>query len=117
MAAFLTQITPTLTLNGLKLTIEAAKHAAREFVSTTPEGHWYPCGFAWLQYKCRKNAKEAKVLLDAGFRWDDYSKTYQLSPYEFTNTQSMDYKEAILRKMEEIMRGGGFKVSVFTRID
>ncbi len=78
--------------------IDLVKAGAAEYVKNNPEGpNWFPCGFAWLAYKCRKNAKEAGTLIAQGFRWDDYEKVYSLSPYQWTNTQSMDYKEAILQ--------------------
>ena len=71
---------------------------AAEYVQKNPEGpNWYPCGFAWVTYKCRKNAKEAGSLIARGFRWDDYEKVYTLSAYKFANTQSMDYQESVLR--------------------
>lgn len=70
--------------------------AAQHYVSQNPEGaNWYPCGFAWATYKCRKNAAEAKVLTAYGWTWDDYRKLYTLSMGKFHNTQSMDYKVAI----------------------
>lgn len=78
--------------------IQAAKNAARAYVAANPEGpNWYPCGFAWMTYKCRKNAKEAGALQAEGFRWDDYRKMYTMSAYQFVNTQSMNYQEDILR--------------------
>ena len=78
--------------------IAAGKKAAAQYVAQNPEGsNWWPCGFAWVNYKCRKNAKEAGALMAEGFTWDDYRKVYSLSPYAWTNTQSMDYKAAILR--------------------
>ena len=85
-------------MNKLEEAIIAGTNAARQHVKDNPEGaNWYPCGFAWLTYKCRKNAKEAAILLQAGFRWDDYSKLYTFSGGSFSNTQSMNYKTEILR--------------------
>lgn len=72
--------------------------AGQAYVAANPEGqNWYPCGFAWITYKCRKNAKEAGSLIARGFRWSDYEKEYTLSAGKFTNTQSMNYQEDILR--------------------
>ena len=36
--------------------------AAGRVEAQTPESSWFPCGFAWLAYKCRKNAKIGKEL-------------------------------------------------------
>lgn len=92
--------------------------AAFAFVNANPEGkNWYPCGFAWLAYKCRKNAREAAVLKAHGFSWDDYEKCYSLWAGKFHNTQSMDYKESILRAMNEVIAAEGFTMRVRTRID
>lgn len=98
--------------------ILAAKAAARAYVAANPEGpNWFPCGFASLTYKCRKNAKEAGALIAEGFRWDDYRKEYSMSAYEFTNTQSMDYKEAILLAAARGAEPFGVNFSVRTQID
>jgi hypothetical protein len=103
----------------LRVAIESAKRAAVEFVKANPEDpkNWYPCGFAWLTYKCRKNAKEAADLIAHGFRWSDYEKRYILSPYEWTNTQAMDYKESILRAMQAELKVHGYEFGIHTRID
>lgn len=70
--------------------------AAQHYVAHNQEGaNWYPCGFAWATYKCRKNAAESIGLVASGWTWDDYRKVYTLSMGKFHNTQSMDYKEAI----------------------
>lgn len=82
----------------VKHAITAILEAGHKYVAENPEGpNWYPCGFAGITYKCRKNAKEHVALVNAGFRWDDYHKEYYLSAYTFTNTQSMNYQEDILR--------------------
>lgn len=100
--------------------IRCLKAGAAAYVRNNPEGpHWYPCGFAWVTYKCRKNAKEAGSLIAEGFRWDDYEKVYTMTAYEFTNTQSMDYKEAVLRAgvRNATQRFPNIGFGVRTRID
>lgn len=79
------------------LALESAAATAFAYAQANAEGHWYPCGFVWMTYRCRKNAKVAKVLLNDGWRWDDYEKAYTLTMSRFTNSQSMDYKAGIAR--------------------
>jgi hypothetical protein len=88
--------------------LDAGEKAAKEYVAGHAEGpNWYPCGFVWLTYKCRKNAKEHVALLSRGWRWDDYDKCYALSMGKFHNTQSMSYKEGIGRAMLERLNQSG----------
>lgn len=102
----------------LRAAIREGKRLAAEYVAANPEGpNWWPCGFANLHIKCRKNAKVAAVLKDEGFRWDDYRKSYAHGAYDWTNTQSMDYKEAILRVFQQALRDCGIPSNVETRID
>lgn len=91
--------------------------------SLTPEPHWFPCGFAWLSYRCRKNAKMGKALQILGFRWNDYDKAWQSSLYAEIPcvkdmSQSMDYRSRILRAVCDVLKAEGFtKFYVNTRID
>jgi hypothetical protein len=103
---------------NLAAAIAKGKEAAAAYVRANPEGpNWYPCGFAWLTYSCRKNAKESKTLLANGFRWDDYHKEYTFGAYEWTSTQSMDYKTDILRAMQTELAKHNFVFGVRSRID
>lgn len=106
-------------LKTLQVAIREGKAAAALFVKTNPEdpANWFPCGFANLRYKCRKNAKEAKVLLAEGFRWDDYEKVYSHGAYDWTNTQSLNYKAAILEVMRDKMALAGVTTYVHQRWD
>ena len=78
--------------------------------ASIPEASWYPCGFAYLCIKVRKNSKLAHPLLQCGFRWNDYNKEYRYGmPHELKlqgMTQSMDYAErclnAIVKKLEPL---------------
>lgn len=100
----------------LNLALEIADNVGKEYARTVPEGHWYPCGFAWIAYKCRKNAKEARILLANGFHWNDYSKHYYKSAP--TNTQSMNYQEAVLQAMQKSLVDNGYtNFHIQTRID
>lgn len=102
----------------LRAIILDGKARAAAYVRANPEGpDWYPCGFANLLIKCRKNAKFAVVLKAEGFRWDDYNKAYAHGAYDWTNTQSMYYKEAILRAFLSALRDAGIPARVETRID
>ena len=89
----------------------------------TPEAHWFPCGFAWLAYRCRKNAKISKVLISLGFRWDDYAKHYYTSLYGDIPSvsgmqQSMDYRARVLRTVAKSLNESGIEgFYVDTRID
>lgn len=89
----------------------------------TPEAHWFPCGFAWLAFRCRKNAKISKTLIALGFRWDDYAKHYYTSLYQDIQSvesmwQSMDYRARILRTVAKSLRESGVEdFYVDTRID
>lgn len=91
--------------------------------SKTPEPHWYPCGFAWLAIRIRKNHRLAKTLIGLGFRWDDYDKSYQTSLYNTIPcaysemSQSMDYRARILNSVASVLQSEGMPFNVRTRID
>lgn len=105
-------------MTDLATALKTAFLAGNSFVADTPEGHWYPCGFAWLTYKCRKNAKEAATLKDNGFRWDDYRKEYTLGAFKWKATQSMDYQISIVREVQQSLAESGFpQFGVDSRID
>lgn len=97
--------------------------AAGRIEAQTPEASWFPCGFAWLAYRCRKNAKISKKLLVLGFRWDDYAKHYYTSLYQDIPTvagmsQSMDYRARVLWAVSKSLRESGVEgFYVDTRID
>lgn len=105
--------------NILRAAITAGKAAAAKYVRENPEdeNNWFPCGFANLHYKCRKNAKESAVLQAEGFRWDDYRKTYSHGAYSWTNTQSLNYKAAILTAMQNAMREAGVPTTLDEKWD
>jgi hypothetical protein len=77
----------------------------------------WPCGFAWIVFKIRKNHKHAKALLDAGAYWNDYEKCYQYTPHKFTHSQNMDYKAAILQDVAAYFNDNGLSVYVNSRMD
>ena len=108
---------PDITPDALRDAIAAGRRAADQFVflHTCPEA--FPCGFAWITFRCRKNSKLAPVLLEAGFRWDDYDKRYIMSPYAWTNTQDMDFKEQICRAFVDAAEDVGAHFGVRSRID
>ena len=97
--------------------------AAGRVEAQTPESSWFPCGFARLAYKCRKNAKIGKELQQLGFRWNDYDKAWQTSLYDSIppisgRSQSMDYRARVLNTVAKSLRESGFDgFYVDTRID
>ena len=95
-----------------KLNVEAA----------IAEPHWFPCGFAWLALKIRKNGKLAHTLKSLGFRWDDYRKHYYFSmSSDMVKApdmwQSMDYRSRCLNAVSTVLNDAGFPTYVETRID
>ena len=87
-----------------------------------PETHWYPCGFAWLVIKVRKNDKVSHTLKSLGFRWSDYNKQYQFSmPCEAYKAagmqQSMDYATRCLTALANVLNDAGYPCFVQSRID
>lgn len=97
-----------MNINALQTALNRAVAAAQTYIAKNPDGpNWYPCGFVWLTYKCRKNAKESAILIKNGWRWDDYEKRYTLSMGRFHNTQSMDYKAGIARAMLDSLKQDG----------
>lgn len=77
----------------------------------------YPCGFAQLNLRLRKNDKRASILTAAGFRWDDYSKVWYLYGGVFTNYQNVDFKENILEAAAKAFEAAGIPVNVSSRWD
>lgn len=79
------------------------------------------CGFAWVDVypankgNTRAGKEERKILESAGFRKNDYQKTYQLwiSAYN----QSMQKKEAYARAFAEVLRSNGIKAYSGSRMD
>jgi hypothetical protein len=62
----------------------------------------YPCGFAWVELKCRKNSKIGKELEKEGIMdWDDYEKRYKYWIGDYN--QSMLHKAAHGKKLAEIL--------------
>lgn len=100
--------------------IKTAVAVGYAYVNANPENeaNWFPCGFVWLTYRCRKNSKEGKVLASLGFRWSDYDKQYQHSFYEVKHTQAMTYREQILTAMKDSLHANGFTgFEMVSRID
>ncbi len=96
----------TATLD-LDTAVKNALAAARGHAASNPEGaDWFPCGFAWVAFRCRKNAKESKTLIANGFRWDDYRKSYLFSAP--TRSQSMRYNEAVAQVAVDYLAQNGF---------
>jgi hypothetical protein len=69
---------------------EARKHA---YEIAGKDVMIYPCGFAWVELKVRKNSKIGKEMEKEGIMdWDDYRKCYKYWVGEYN--QSMEHKEA-----------------------
>lgn len=98
--------------------VQNAVATGHTYAVKNPEGqHWYPCGFAQLSIHIRKNDRRSKILLNNGFRWDDYNKSYYLYGGRFTNSQSMNYKESILDAVQDVLTAAGIPSNVSTRMD
>jgi hypothetical protein len=93
-----------------------------EEASRIEESHWYPCGFAWVAIKIRKNGALSYSLKELGFRWDDYRKHYYWAmPYsavKFSSmSQSMAYRARCLQAITNELNAAGFYCNVETRVD
>ena len=101
----------------LDTALKNAAAAERAYFATNPEPrNWFPCGFSWLSFRCRKNAKVSKTLIANGFRWEDYRKAYIRSSSTFS--QSMYYTAAGLEVAAKSLEDAGFAgFYVDTRID
>jgi len=77
----------------------------------------WPCGFAWINVKIRKNHRLASILREHGFTWNDYNKTYQYRGHSISGAQNMDYREKFLNVMVDHMRNNGIPCYVETRMD
>lgn len=81
----------------------------------------FPCGFAWVDIypqnkgNTKLGKEERKILESAGFRKNEYEKSYQLwiSAYN----QSMQKKEAYARAFAEVLRENGLKAYSGSRLD
>jgi hypothetical protein len=79
------------------------------------------CGFAWVNVypvnkgNTRAGKEERKALEAAGFRKNDYEKSYQLWISDFN--QSMQKKEAYARAFAEVLRANGLKAYPGSRMD
>jgi hypothetical protein len=79
------------------------------------------CGFAWVDIypvhkgNTRLGKEERKVLEAAGFRKNDYTKTYQrwISAYN----QSMQKKETYAAAFAKVLRENGMKAYSGSRLD
>ena len=62
----------------------------------------YPCGFAWVYLKVRKNDAFGKKLESLGLMdWDNYSKHFKYWVGFFN--QSMTHKEVFAEKLAELL--------------
>ena len=82
-----------------KCKIEATKYA----LDTVGENIMiYPCGFAWVYLKVRKNDRFGKSLEAAGVMdWDNYAKHYKYWVGDFN--QSVSHKEVFAGKMAGLL--------------
>lgn len=97
--------------------LDNARHIERESaIKNASMDVFWPCGFAWITFKMRKNHKHAKALINDGAYWDDYSRAYKYRCHA-TSSQNMDYKQAILNDVARYFQDNGIPVYVETRID
>lgn len=101
---------------NLTQAINNAFLAVHDFKTTNPETRHFPCGFAWVSFKCRKNSKVGKELQALGARWSDYNKYYRISVP--TRTQDMEYNIRCCEAFVRAMKANGFDgFNVESRID
>jgi len=91
-------------MNNIKDVFEKARIEARKYAFQTAgeDIMIYPCGFAWVYLKVRKNdvfgkQLEALELMD----WDNYAKHYKYWVGDFN--QSMSHKEVFAEKFSELL--------------
>ena len=90
--------------NATVVSFEKAKAEAKEYTfKTTGENIMiYPCGFAWVYLKVRKNDVFGTSLSKLGLMdWDNYSKCYKYWVGDFN--QSMSHKEVFAEKFAELL--------------
>ena len=76
----------------------------------------YPCGFAWVYVKLRKNNPFGKQLESIGFQWDVFRKHYCYWVGEYN--QSCSHKEAHAEKLAELLtKEFGMKFYHSSRLD
>ena len=81
-------------------------------------GDRFACGFAWVDvYVDRTNSKEAKALIEAGFRKDYKPKCLSMWNPGGLGVQNIDIKEAGAEVMAELLRQAGFKAYAGSRMD
>jgi len=82
-------------------------------------GDQYACGFAWVEvFVDRTNSKEAKELIEAGFRKDYKPKCLSMWNPGGLNVQNVDIKKAGADAMAEVLRTKlGLKAYADSRLD
>jgi hypothetical protein len=96
--------------------IQAAKLAGE--ASYQQVGERDCCGFAWVEvFVERTNSREAKALIEAGFRKDYKPKCLTMWNPSGLGTQSMTPKEQGAYAMAEILSAAGFKAYAGSRMD
>ena len=76
------------------------------------------CGFGWVEvFVERTNSKEAKALIEAGFRKDWKPKCLTMWDPAGVPTQSVSVKEAGADAMAEVLSAAGFKAYGCSRLD
>jgi len=91
-------------MSYLKDAFEKAIAEAKEYTFKTAGENVmiYPCGFAWVYLKVRKNDHFGNKLLDEGLMdWDNYAKHSKYWVGFFN--QSMIHKEVFAEKLAELL--------------
>ena len=103
----------------IKKVFEDAKAEATNYAMETvgPDIMIYPCGFAWVTYKARKNDAFGLILKERGLMdWDPYQKRFKYWVGEFN--QSMSHKEVFAEKLAELLtKEFGAQFSYGSRMD
>lgn len=91
-------------MSYLKDAFEKAVAEAKEYTFKTAGENVmiYPCGFAWVYLKVRKNDAFGKKLEAEGLMdWDFYPKNFKYWVSDFN--QSMTHKEVFAEKLAELL--------------
>jgi hypothetical protein len=106
-----------ITADQIKTGVELAKAASvAEYAKLG--GDQYACGFAWVEvYVDRTNSKQAKELLDAGFKKDYKPKCLSFWNPGGLGVQNIDIKERGAQVMATYLQTLGLKAYAGSRLD
>ena len=103
--------------NILHNTATQAAVEACQAVEERSGGHWWPCGFAWVNVR-PATQPFARWLKKAGIvEWASYQGGYDIWNPSNNPTQSMDAKEAGARAYARVLQDKGIHAYAQSRMD